>query len=271
MAGNSQAIQQLTAIYDSDPSYAQKMTLQQFIASNLRAAGSSSSTTPVQHVIMGTTPPTTSGEYTTIPTPGQVASLPTDTTTKGGRTKLTVDKAIAQFYTWDPATLAANIARMNQLGATVTTPADALAVWKQMVGYAADTLAAKETGVKGVNVMNPWQALAFMTGSSTGTGATPTSTTSTNTTNYSASQVENMGQAAYQSQLGRDPNQKELNSLPASTTTTTTNSKNKSVTQSGADVQQLMVDAARRDPNYAEHQAATTYMDALTGAIASGM
>lgn len=118
--------------------------------------------------------------------------------------------------------------------------------------------------------------------------ATQPRTTTNSSTQYSIpskSDAQAAIRTLFKEQLGRDPEDGEMDRYtsmliskfkanPASTTTTTTtdpngNSTSRSTSKSGFNPAGYLEDKAQADPEYGAYQAATTYFNALQGALAA--
>lgn len=116
-------------------------------------------------------------------------------------------------------------------------------------------------------------------GGSDGPGSQgPSTSVSKSVVQYSAQQVKGLANQAFQQAIGREASADELtkfmNALnsaekanPSTTVTKSNGSTSKSTTTGGVDGQQFAKDAARNNPEYAPYQQATTYFDAMLGAL----
>lgn len=154
--------------------------------------------------------------------------------------------------------------------------------WKGAVSRASDMymLAGKK--------VTPWQAMDLMEGINGGAGRKPVTRTSTSTsTDVPAVEDANaMVDAVFRNAFGRAPNDAELSryrsmlirkarSHPRTTTTTQTtdlqgNVTSNSTSRGGYSETAMQYDALQRaqaDPEFGAYQAATTYFNALIGAL----
>ena len=135
--------------------------------------------------------------------------------------------------------------------------------------------------------LSPWDALNMMMTYSTGSNGgvlKPKQTTTTNVVIPNPADAKVLINGVFQSALGRDPTDQELAKYtalvtgaaqknPSKTTTTYTYDSNgqaigrNDVTSGGTNLQQVALDMAKSDPQYGAYQAATTYFNALLGAI----
>lgn len=106
-----------------------------------------------------------------------------------------------------------------------------------------------------------------------------------NVRTLSKTEARGYSEAAYAAALGRAPTRRERIALRAAfnaraennpiVTTTTTDydegivTGSSSITDGGPDFAQMALNAARAEPGYAEHQAATTYFDAMMAALSA--
>jgi hypothetical protein len=78
---------------------------------------------------------------------------------------------------------------------------------------------------------------------------------------YSEQQVKAAATSAFQKAVGREVSEQELSNI-----TTELNAELKK-NPKGLDEQQFLLDVAKRDPEYAPYQQASTYFDAMLGAL----
>lgn len=204
-----------------------------------------------------------------------------------------------------PDQYAAIVDRMAKAGWDVSSPSQVQKVWEDVVGKSAD---AYQSGYKGLDPFTAIDLYSDNKGARdlATIKVTDVNNLVKKLTISSPSEVKSVLSNASQALLGRDPSSKELaiftralNSLQqqtpeyAKTTGTTTEVPGTvsagpevagqpsivarqtsadnltTVTTGGLDQQQYATDWAKSRPDYAEYQAATTYMDALLNAIQS--
>lgn len=201
----------------------------------------------------------------------------------------TVDEAVGEFYRWGDDERAQWGKRLYGAG-VIKDPNDfnsMLDAWKYAVNQTAAYNAA------GREKLTPWAFMDMLEKQGTYKGNVadrqaalqPKTTTSSNTSYNipSKSDAQAAIRTLFKEQLGRDPEDGELDRYtsmliskfkanPASTTTTTTtdpngNSTSKSTSKSGFNPAGYLEDQAQGDPEWGAYQAATTYMNALQSAI----
>lgn len=199
---------------------------------------------------------------------------------------MTLQGAVADWYSWSDAERAAFARRVYGLGLT-GDPSDlygqggAFSVWQNAVQQASNfyTFANRQ--------VTPWQAVDLMA-NKPGGGLQPKTQTQTSTSvNIPTVQdAHALTRGIYQSLMGRDPDENEQDRLasmitgyaqkhPSKTTTTQTtdihgNTSSSSSTTGGvtqAGMQDMLSQQAKADPEYGAYQAASTYWNALTSAL----
>jgi len=203
------------------------------------------------------------------------------------RRELPLTQAVGAFYQWSDEERAQWGKRMYGAG-VIKDPNDfdaMLQAWTYAVKQTASFNAA------GKKNLTPWAFMDMLEKQGTFKGGAGSATaepkTTTNTSTQYSIPSKSDAQAAirtlFKEQLGRDPEDGELDRYtsmmiskfkanPASTTTTTTtdpngNSRSSSTSKSGFNPAGYLEDQAQGDPEWGAYQAATTYMNALQGAI----
>jgi hypothetical protein len=205
--------------------------------------------------------------------------------TPGGAKEVGLQEAVADWYKWSDAERAGFAKRLYGLG-LISDPNDlygqngAFAGWQNAVQTASNFYMAAGRKV------TPWQAVDLMANTAGG----PQSKTQTNTSrSFNIPTVEDAHVATkqiFQALMGRDPDKNELDrygsmmsayaqkhpTVTKQTQTTdihgnTTSSSTSSGGYSAAGVTDMLSDRAKADPEYGSYQAATTYFNALIGAM----
>jgi hypothetical protein len=198
--------------------------------------------------------------------------------------RLPIDDAIQAFYAWGDDERAQWGKRLYGAG-VIRDPGDfngMLEAWKYAVTQTASYNAA------GRSKLTPWAFMDMLerTGGTPGQKVDVPKTTTSSNTQYNIPSKSDAGAAIrtlFKEQLGRDPEDGELDRYtsmliskfranPASTTTTTTtdpdgNSTSKSTSKSGFNPAGYLEDQVQGDPEWGAYQAATTYFNALQGAL----
>jgi hypothetical protein len=202
--------------------------------------------------------------------------------TPGGAKEVGLQDAVADWYKWSDQERSAFGQRLYKLG-LVKDPHDygsVFSAWQSAVQEASNFYMA--AGKK----VTPWQVLDIVAGGANG----PHSKTQTNTSkSFNIPTVEDAHVATkqiFQALMGRDPDKNELDrygsmmsayaqkhpTVTKQTQTTdihgnTTSSSTSSGGYSAAGVTDMLSDRAKADPEYGSYQAATTYFNALIGAM----
>lgn len=203
--------------------------------------------------------------------------------------RVTIDDAIGQFYSWGDDERAQWGKRLYGAG-VIKDPHDfnsMLDAWKYAVGQTA------AFNASGRDKLTPWAFMdmlekqgAYGDALKARQEATQPRTTTSSNTAYnipSKSDAQAAIRTLFKEQLGRDPEDGEMDRYtsmliskfkanPASTTTTTTtqpngDSSSTSTSKSGFNPAGYLEDKAQADPEWGAYQAATTYFNALQGAI----
>jgi hypothetical protein len=185
--------------------------------------------------------------------------------------------AVNDWYTWSDAERSAFGQRLYKLG-LVNNPNDygqLFSAWQGAVQEASNFYMAAGRKV------TPWQAIDLMANTAGG-GLKPTTQTSTSVKVPTVEDAHAATKQIFQALMGRGPNQEELDRYasmmtgyaqkhPSVTKTTTDAHGNQTSTTSGGTSDAAMGDMlstqAKADPEYGAYQAATTYWNALVGAL----
>jgi len=202
---------------------------------------------------------------------------------------MTVGAALNQTYLWSDDHVSEVMKRMREAGIPVKSFEDMQSVWKDLVTRASRAF----TLSKGKREVTPWDVLSTVKKENVEAGVLDKDGNIVQTqVNKSVNEIsDGDAWASLKSQMsqliGRDPTEQEvrdyaskLNSIaarnPSITKTTTTtdaetgDSSTSSHTSGGydeADQAQDMYDEITDSPEYAQYQSATTYMNALFGAL----
>ena len=104
----------------------------------------------------------------------------------------------------------------------------------------------------------------------------PRDTTTTSVHRYTMEEAQGYAVAAFRNAIGREPSQEELatfldsfnaNQTPSVTRTHYANGSATSVTTGGTDEAMLARNLAQQNPEFSGYQKATTYFDAMLGAL----
>lgn len=197
------------------------------------------------------------------------------------QTKL-ASEALAEFYTWSDEERDQWGKRLYSAGYT-KNPDDfdaQLAGWKYAVANASDYW------VNANKKMTPWSFMDMKTKQYQGSAEAGPQTRTSNSTQVnlpSKSDAEATIRAMFKDQLGRDPEDGEMDRYrsmmlaqfrknPATTTTTTTidtsgNQTSNSTSKGGFNPQGWLEDEVQGDKEWGAYQAATTYFNALQSAL----
>jgi hypothetical protein len=199
---------------------------------------------------------------------------------------LTLQDAVSDWYKWSDAERAGFAKRLYGLG-MISDPNDlygqsgAFGMWQNAVQTASNFYMAAGRKV------TPWQAIDLMANAA---GGGPQSKTQTNTSkSFNIPTVEDAHAATrqlFQALMGRDPDENEQDryasmmtayaqkhpTVTKQTQTTdihgnTTSSSTSSGGYSQGGVTDMLSQKAKADPEYGSYQAATTYFNALVGAM----
>lgn len=211
---------------------------------------------------------------TTDETTATLRKTGTKVTTQEGGVPISVeaDKAVLDFQSWDNARIQAFQRELEKAGIQADTIFDLEQQWANIVDMAARSFSAYQAGL----IEDPQTPLDILKKlgqlSQSASLGGPTTTTATETTTLSDSDVRGLGEATFQSAVGRNPADGELGGMATSTTatrTTTTDADGNTTSsvQNGANLDQLAIEYARSQDDYAEYQASTTYMNAFLNSI----
>jgi hypothetical protein len=199
-----------------------------------------------------------------------------------GLKPVSVTDATESFWQWSDAKRIRLQNQLDKAGITATGIDGLYNAWSSMVDMAAksyDRYMADPANNK--KPMTPWQVLEqsqkfYQNSLEQQAAAGPTTSTESRTDTLSASGGRALDEQSFQTYLGRDPRAGEYGGSPRSSTayqssTTTPDGEGNSSTSTsatqGADLAQLSKEYAQSRPDYAEYQAATTYWNALLGAV----
>jgi hypothetical protein len=196
-----------------------------------------------------------------------------------------------QLRQTNPDQYAAIVNRMEQAGWDVSSAAKVQQNWENVVGKAADAF---DSGYQGLDPFVAIDLYSDRSGIKAAGEGGPSAQIQTVSSISSKSEARGVLIESYKNLLGRDPSDKEVNafttalnsleqSRPKTTTTVSSQAEqgvvsggqevptavSSSVTTGGFDKAQYAVDYAKSASDFAEYQAATTYMDALLSAIQS--
>jgi hypothetical protein len=209
------------------------------------------------------------------------------TYTGGGDHQLTIEQALNQVFTWDQAKVKEMTDKLNAAGFKITSFDDLKNAWQSVVSRASGMYSVSN----GKNKVTPDDVISMSIAENKalgGAGSSSTDTQRTKTINtITAGDGWNALQNTLSKMLGRDPSESEvrdfvgrMNHLAAAnpsitvskTTGIGTPQQNTTSTQTQAgfnanDVIQNAYQDAQANPDYAEHQAATTYFNAALSAL----
>lgn len=208
---------------------------------------------------------------------------------------MTVQQAVNAPFGWSSQQVADTIKKMNKSGFNVKSFDQMTQVWSSLVQRASAMYAYSEghNKVTPMDVLSMYGKEAVKAGLIDASGnpisrlaGTTHTTTSTSVSDITQGDAWNALQNTLSSLLGRDPSTREvrdfayrMNSLaakdPSISKTITTydkhgNASTHTTSHGGFDANDLAhaaYDEAQSDPNYAEHQAATTYYNAAISAL----
>ena len=197
---------------------------------------------------------------------------------------ITPDQAVAKFYDLTPEQQRALGTSLYRAG-VISDPKDFQQVQSAWTNAVKMSVNATATGKQ----LSPWDSLNMMMTYNTGANggalnAKPKQTTETSVNIPNPADAKVLINGIFQSAMGRDPTDQELAKYtalvtgaaqknPSKTTTTYSYDTNgqtigsNRVTSGGTNLQQVALDKAKADPQYGAYQAATTYFNALIGAI----
>lgn len=185
---------------------------------------------------------------------------------------VSIADAMNMPYTWDDKEITSAMKKFKAAGYTIGGFDDLVKAWQNVTQIAAGRF------TLGGAKITPWDALELQREQGTGTaGATRTSTSKT-VSEISQANAWSALRSVVKDQLGRDPSDQEVRdftyrmqslaaSNPSISKTTQTTDANGNVTSStkttpgfsADDLAKSALEDAQSDPDWAEHQAATTY------------